>query len=258
MSVESCLQMLERKIDYHKKQFYFLCPKYNEIPAGGEHICHGARLVGLEEYRSYLLTRDPAESLIASGNNAHVAALVVMTKYIEKWNAAREYQVHRSTDFIHSFLLPFDILLSAPPPVSEKMRIILNPSQPLIWRLRYEDSEPIEIAAPTFQEALLAWWFDFGEIDVTDIPVDFTGGLGGILSFWIDDKQVTLQDITEEYYGLQSGDWLNCEHAKPLRRKPRIIENQEQAAAQAADDSKKREQARLLAQFKKLQAMMGE
>lgn len=107
MSKASCLAKLEEKIEYYKKLYYFLSADHHlgNIPAGGEHIDAGVRLVGLEEYRSHLWTDNDSK--------AHLESSDVMKRYIEKWNKQREWQVHRSTDFIDSFLLPYDKELSS-------------------------------------------------------------------------------------------------------------------------------------------------
>jgi hypothetical protein len=148
--------------------------------------------------------------------------------------------------------------------------LTLNPSAPRVWRLRYENDEPVTIEAHTFDEALCAWWSGFADNwreVLADLQVELSGGCAGVLTFWVyvgsagaDGEEwatISLQDITDEYRGLESGELIECVDIEDMRRrrqtrqrKPKHIEDKAQAEAE-------KQEAERQAAIRKYRALMA-
>jgi len=137
------------------------------------------------------------------------------------------------------------------------IKLLINPSEPRIWALRFENEEAELFSAYTFQEAILAWWNGIdenGNATLFDVPIEISSCLNSI-GVWLklpatnkdgtDWFELTIVDITEEYNGIQSGEWIAAEL-------PPIIKS----AAEREAEKQRNEQNRLLRQYKKLQAML--
>lgn len=145
------------------------------------------------------------------------------------------------------------------------MGFILNlqPTETRIFRLQYEQTEPVLIEALTFQEAIIAWWANFDDdvkAQLDNLEIEMGGALSGILDFWfiMDDgsgvedwRQLTLTDITYEHRGIESGNLISCEGVRPMKRPRTIAQQAEKKEAAAAEKKRK-----LLEQYRELTALM--
>ena len=81
---------LSAKIDRTYEIYRKLAPKNGEIPVGGAHIDEWVKIETMEAVLRGMRQEKEKEEIVEAAKGAYIAV-------IERWNAKREYQVHRST-----------------------------------------------------------------------------------------------------------------------------------------------------------------
>jgi hypothetical protein len=128
------------------------------------------------------------------------------------------------------------------------MRIILNPSQPRVFRIVFDPdggpvADAVDIQANYWQESL-AWWWSGQDADVfgqlLDISVDVSTSGGSILTVWIlraDDKwdAAYISDVTEDVY--PTDDVVNCAELVERRKADRAEKKQQRDTKRQARKS---------------------
>lgn len=110
--------------------------------------------------------------------------------------------------------------------------LYINPLTERIWRLQFEPAtggkhDPVDIRALTFQDAIHDWWESGLPCDVIggtvpvlphDIPIELGSTIGGVLTLYIEDDQLTICDVTSDY----DSDSVSCAELVERRKQERM------------------------------------
>lgn len=100
--------------------------------------------------------------------------------------------------------------------------LIINPSSERVWRIELEDKtgkrfDPVFIRAFTFQDAIHEWWQGEAENFPSDVNIELGNTLGGVLTFYIEDDCLSVQDVTSDF----NSDSISCLELVERRKQER-------------------------------------